>query len=207
MTATSERPRSTPPAEVTGPAVRGSAFIEPVRHVKAAIGVDGLTRVARDGGPAVADALATPLRKLGWYSYGTYVDFLQAIDRRLGKGDLAYGRTLGEAAGRRDLGTVFRIYAALASPERLIRGCAKVWESYYREAGSMEATAWAPEETVLVVRDFRAMHPVHCRLMEGWMIATMENIGYVVEPGSRETKCMSRGHDVHEFTARWRKAK
>jgi hypothetical protein len=190
---------------MTDAAVRGSAFIEPVRHVKAALGVEGLQRIARDAGPEVSAALSVPLRKIGWYPYATFVDFLRAIDRAMGKGDFAYGHTLGVAAGKRDLGTVFRIYAALASPERLIRGCAKVWEGYYRDAGTMRATSWTPESTVLVIEGFPEMHPIHCRLMEGWMIATMENIGYLVQPGSRETQCVSRGGTCHEFTATWRK--
>ena len=188
---------------MTAPAVRGSAFIGPLRHLKAAVGPEGVAGVVRDAGPVAADALAAPVRKLGWYPYATYVELLLAIDRRLGKGDFEHGRVLGVEAGRQDLGTVFKIFAALASAERLIRGCTRVWDAYYRDAGTMEATAWSPEGTILVIRDFPAMHPVHCRLMEGWMISTMENIGYRVLSGSRETECTSRGGTLHRFEARW----
>lgn len=154
-------------------------------------------------GSAGRAALGQPIRKLAWYPYRAYVDFLEAIDRRLGHGDTAYGRELGMMAGERDLGTIFRIYVALASPERLIRSCTRVWEGYYRNAGRMEAVAWEPQETLLRIYDFPAMAPIHCRLMEGWMLKTMATIGCKVLPGAKETACCSAGDEHHEFLARW----
>ncbi len=185
--------------------VRGSAFLGPLQHVRERIGGDGLQDVVAQAGPGVHEVFAHPIRKLTYYPYGSYIDFLCGIDRRLGKSNFTYGRVLGEEAGRRDLGTIFRVFAALSSPERLIRSSTRVWSDYYRNAGRMAAEAWEPERTVLRIYDFPAMHPVHCRLMEGWMIATMETIGFDVDPDSRETACAARGGPFHEFSATWTK--
>lgn len=187
------------------PEVRGSAFLGPLRHVRDRIGDEGLRKLIERSGPGVHDVFASPIRKLTYYPYTAYVDFLCSIDRRLGKSNFGYGRVLGDEAGRRDLGTIFKVFVALASPERLIRSSTRVWGDYYRNAGRMTAEAWEPERTVLRIYDFPAMHPVHCRLMEGWMIATMETIGFAVSPDSRETACAARGGPYHEFFATWSK--
>lgn len=196
---------ATEEAVVGEPEVRGSAFLEPLRHLRERVGDDGLREVVRDSGPGVAQVFANPIRKLSYYRYADYIDFLCGIDRRLGKSDFAYGRLLGEEAGRRDLGTILKVFVALASAERLIRSSARVWSTYYKNAGRMAAEAWEPEHTVLRIYDFPEMHPVHCRMMEGWMIATMRTIGFEVSERSRETACTARGGPFHEFTATWTK--
>ena len=69
----------------------------------------------------------------------------------------------------------------------------------------MTATSWSPERTVLRIDGFPGMHPAHCRLMEGWMIAAMRIIGAIVGPGAAETSCCSRGDEAHEFSCSWRR--
>jgi hypothetical protein len=80
-----------------------------------------------------------------------------------------------------------------------------VWPSYYRNAGRMEAITWSPDDTTLRIFDFPLMHPAHCRLMEGWMISTMKQIGVRVNDGAAETECPSRGGRWHEFRCTWRR--
>jgi hypothetical protein len=122
----------------------------------------------------------------------------------LAKPGEAFFHQVGASAGDRDLGTMFKVYVALASPERLIRSCTRVWSSYYRNAGTMRAIVWEPDDTRLRVEGFRAMAPAHCELMMGWMIATMKRIGFIVNEGARETACVSRGAPYHEFACTWR---
>jgi hypothetical protein len=173
--------------------------------VRERIGRNGLNELIARSGSHCREVLSSPIRKLAWYPYKAYVEMLEAIDRKLGRGDTHYGRELGSAAGDRDLGTIFRIYVALASPERLIRSCTRVWEGYYRNAGRMVAEAWEPDHTQLRIYDFPQMAPIHCRLLEGWMIKTMATIGFQVLPGASETACCTSGGDFHEFTAQWTK--
>jgi len=187
------------------PQVRGVAFLEAIRHVREKGGDAELAAIVADAGAPAQRVLAEKVRKVAWYGYDAYAGFLEAIDRRYGKGDGAYGRTIGTLAGKRDLGTVLKIYVAVASPERLIRGSAKIWEGYYKNAGNMWAVAWTSDRTVLRVDGFPEMARVHCRLMEGWMIATMESIGCAVDPGGRETACVHDGAAYHEFSATWRR--
>lgn len=176
----------------------------------------GLLGFAKDegGASAINDVLAalpkessaifdTRIQALRYYPYPVYIDLLGVLERRFKKGDERFFRRLGATAGRRDLGTMFKIYVALASPERLIRSCSKVWASYYKNAGAMDATAWDETDTRLRIIGFREMHPAHCELMEGWMIATMDQIGVKVSDDARETACTNRGAPFHEFACTW----
>jgi hypothetical protein len=186
------------------PEASGRAFLGLIRHIKDAHGPDVLREIVNEASAETRAVFATPIKVMGWYPYPALVGFLGAAERRLGKGQ-PYCRELGAVAGRRDLGTIFRIYRALASPEHLIRACHKVWPSYYRNAGEMVAVSWSPDDTLLRILDFPKMHPHHCRLMEGWMAATMENIGVRIGPGARETECPCRGGRYHEFRCTWSK--
>jgi len=185
------------------PQASGRAFLGLIRYVKEHHGADEVRRVAEAAPVETRAALAEPIAIDSWYPYAAYVGLLRALDRALGQGDGAYCRLLGSVAGQRDAGTIFRVYIAVASAERLIRSCERIWPTYYRNAGRMVATAWSPDDTVLRIDDFPSMDPLHCRLMEGWMIATMDSIGYRVNDDARESRCPSRGDAYHEFRCSW----
>jgi predicted hydrocarbon binding protein len=182
--------------------VSGRAFLGLIRHVKAKKGPDYLDQILQDAGKAAQQVFSERIRVTAWFPYPSYVDSLCAIDRKLGIGDNSYGRDLGREAAKHDIESVWRVYQALASPERLIRSCEKVWVAYHRNAGRMEAIEWSPESTITRIYEFPQMHPVHCRLMEGWMSAALESIGFQVAR-MEETMCMSRGDPHHEFFCTW----
>jgi hypothetical protein len=189
-----------------GAEASGRAFLGIVKYVKNTRGPDALTAVVAAGNDASRAAFARPIRVMNWYPYSAFVGFLNGLERNLGKaGQHSFCRELGDVAGVRDLGTVLRVYRTLSSPERLIRACDKVWSSYYRNAGRMEAVTWEPSDTTLRIYDFAEMDPSHCRLMEGWMIATMRSIGFCVNNDAFERKCMSTGDPYHEFHCTWQK--
>lgn len=190
-----------------GPEVSGRAFLGIIRHIKETHGTEALQRAVNGSGEETARIFQNRILHAHWYPYSTYSAFLSSLAREFGEGDPDYGRKLGANSGVRDVNTVFRVYLALASPERLIRGCTKVWASYYRNAGTMEAISWAPTGTTLRITGFPEMARLHCELMEGWMIATMDALGLVVSADGRETRCTSRGDPFHEFSCTWTRRK
>jgi hypothetical protein len=80
-----------------------------------------------------------------------------------------------------------------------------VWSSYYKNAGTMTAIEWEPNATRLRIENFPEMDRAHCELMEGWMIATMDQIGVVVRSDAREIACQRDGAPYHKFTCTWYK--
>lgn len=190
---------------MSSPQVSGRAFLGLIRHVRERHGADALGTAVKSMRPSTREALSKRVLHAHWYAYDAYAGFLVGLESSFGHGAKDFARTLGLVTGQFDLNTVFRVYVALASTERLIRGCTKVWASYYQHAGEMTAISSAPEDTCLRITGFPEMLPQHCRLMEGWMIAAMSSIGVEVSADARETKCASRGDPFHEFRCTWRK--
>lgn len=186
------------------PQASGRALLGLLSFAKEHGGRSAIDEVTRSLGAASREVLSRRVQALGYYPYETYIELLHALKRRFGRPSEAFYRRVGASAGERDLGTMFKIYVALASPERLIRSCTRVWSSYYRNAGSMSAISWEQRDTRLRIEGFTAMDRAHCELMEGWMLATMKQIGVVIGPNARETTCPALGGEYHEFACTWR---
>ncbi len=184
--------------------VSGRALLGLLAFVKERGGKQSVAEIVGKLNEPARAAFAERIQPLRWYPYATYVELLYVLKMRFGKPNEAFFRRLGATAGDRDLGTMFKVYAAIASPERLIRSCSRVWSSYYRGAGTMTAVAWDENDTRLRIEGFPDMDRAHCELMEGWMIGTMDRIGVIVSSDARETACASRGDAHHEFACTWR---
>lgn len=185
--------------------VSGRAFLGLIRHLRDTYGKEQLEKITELAGAETARVLSQRVSKLGWYPYVAFTQFLAGAEQVLPRTTTGASFDLGTVAGKQDLGTVLKIYVALSSAERLIRSCKLVWPGYYRNAGRMEAVEWEPESTVLRIYDFPEMHRLHGRLMEGWMISTMESLGLRVDPGACQILFMGDGAPHHEFRCSWRR--
>ena len=186
------------------PTARGMALLGPLKQLRAQFGAEAVAAALPGWGPELAAACASRVNKTDWYPYVAFVQLLEGAEREFGTGDLSLVSTLGEAAARTDLsGGAFSILRVLASPRHLISSCERVWPRYYDRAGRMIAIAREPEETVLRILDFPSMARAHCRMMEGWMISAMAQLGAKVLPGGRETQCVRDGGPYHEFRCQW----
>jgi len=183
--------------------VIGAAFLGVAKYVKNERGEDFLNKVIQDAGATTGEVFVKRIVTVGLYPYKAYIDFLKSLDRHLGRGDLSYCRKLGEIAARRDFEIIYSMYKKTGEAESLIRDCGLIWKSYYRNAGRMEAVAWAPDNTLMRIHDFPEMDSAHCRLIEGWMTGALRVIDVKMPEEFREIKCMSRGGPYHEFAARW----
>lgn len=181
----------------------GRAFLGVISIVKQRFGTDALATILANTDDATRRTFSAPFVGRRWYPYPAYAALLRGIEKTYGKNDGKLARELGLAAGVRDLGSIFKLYVMMSSAERLIRSCEKIWPVYYRNAGKMQALAWAPERTVLRITDFKHMDPLHCELMAGWMISTMAQIGCRVNDDGHESACMSKGAAYHEFVSSW----
>jgi hypothetical protein len=189
----------------TAALANGRAFLGLISHVRYQHGDDAFDAALHAMPPVTQEVFRKRIMHSRTYPYAAYAGFLQGLESSFGRGNPGYCKSLGLHSGKRDINTVFKIYLAIASTERLIRSCTKVWASYYENAGAMEAVAWTPADTTLRITGFPQMVPQHCRLMEGWMIATMNALGADVSEDAAETACCSRGDAVHEFRCKWTK--
>jgi hypothetical protein len=181
----------------------GRAFLGLTRYVRDKYGSGAFAQAVAQMAPETQAVFSNRVARSSWYPYQAFAGFLEGLANVFGGGLASYCRELGTASGKRDINTIFRVYLAVSSPERLIRSCTKVWAGYYRNAGRMEAVSWEPSDTSLRISGFEGMTRYHCKLMEGWMIATMAELGAKVAADARETACCSRGDAFHEFRCSW----
>jgi hypothetical protein len=182
---------------------RGMAFLGVLGELRRIAGAERVTAALPKWGDAVAQVTAKRVQRNEWYPYPAFAQLLAGADRDLGQNDGALCHRLGFAAAKHDLGGAFAVLKLLASPQHLIGSCERVWPRYYRDAGRMEAVSTLPTRTILRIHAFPEMAQHHCRMMEGWMISAMEELGANVLPGGRESACMSTGAPFHEFSCTW----
>ncbi|MCP6717938.1 MAG: hypothetical protein KJI70_00110 [Patescibacteria group bacterium] len=78
----------------------------------------------------------------------------------------------------------------------------EMWRKYYT-VGDLKVTELNEKEkyTVVEVKDFK-MHEHHCRMLEGYFASVIK---MVVKENTicKETKCIFKGDDYHEFLIKW----
>ncbi len=189
--------------------VAGWLLLGVFRFIKDGYGEETLTSLIASTSRSTQEICSEKIRVLGWYPYACYVELLSAMEQRLGRGDGSLCQRLGEAGGSLALEHMFKIYCKFGDPERLIRAGMKIWDRYYQNAGRLETVSWLPENTVWRVYDFPDMNRFNCRSLAGWLGGAMSKLAsdgddFVVEVPPKETKCVSDGHDYHEFFCKWR---
>lgn len=182
--------------------MNGRAYLGVIRFLDERGARSRLPELLAESSPHLQGVFSSRLSKLAWYPYTTFAELLERLEEGLESTDGGVARELGTSAGKVDLGSMFRVYRAIASSERLIRGCSKVWPRYYAGAGTMAAESWEPEDTRVRIYDFPEMHVLHCKLMEGWMVSTMRVLGFMCTD-ARQTAFMGKGDAYHEFACRW----
>lgn len=182
----------------------GKAFLGLIRFIKDNGGEDLLKQIVKEAGPTTEKTFEKRIMVSSWYPYPAFTNFMDAIAKKVGRGEYQYCRKIGAIAGTRDLGTIFKIYKRIASAERLIKACRTIWADYYKNAGEMAAIKWSPDNTVLQITNFPEMTKNHCDLMLGWMARTMEELDFEILH-CEERFCMSSGDSHHEFFYQWQK--
>ena len=186
------------------PTAMGTAFLGLFKFIKkrpdSAAVLEGInSRLS----PESAEVLANKVIAIGEYPYSAFVEFIRACDEEMGEGDLELCRRLGDFSARLDVQSIYKRYAGEGKTEQLFRDSGLIWKSYYRNCGSMKTEMKPPDRAVITIRDFDTMDPAHCMLMEGWMDRALRETGVRVKEPVRETLCVSRGDDVHQFECRW----
>ncbi len=139
--------------------------------------------------------------KSAWYPYRMFIELIEAIDRRFGKGDGSLIPTLGGEVARADLKTVYKVFFKLASPNFIVEKATQVWSRYY-DSGSLVTRQNDPGHVIIEMRDFVQPHRAHCLSVLGWMRETLRMSG-ASDCEVVHTTCRTRGQAICEFEAHW----
>ena len=91
----------------------------------------------------------------------------------------------------------------LFSLKAIIKHAPKIWSRYYSE-GKLEVGAMSEEEKkiVFIVKGFK-VHRYHCFHVAGFLQSTLKMALGGAPVKIKETKCMCKGDEHHEFEASW----
>ncbi len=139
-------------------------------------------------------------KALEWCPIGLRVLSLLAIKEVFNWDDTDV-RAMGYAAPTNSF--VARLFMkALGSAKLAISRTPIYWASHY-DVGKVEVEFHNEERLVsLLIKDFR-VHPVLCKLVEGYMERAIQFALPSQKVTVSETKCIFRGDAYHQYDARW----
>ena len=135
-----------------------------------------LTRVIAACSPAVRERLATG-NALHWHPVTELDEFLNALDRLVGRGDGKIAEAAGAAAARVNLGRMgVRVAFFLGRPEFLMRRVAGVWRQY-NDAGEMRVLEFANGRMLTELAETRSPSWAFCASITGWLLEAALSAG------------------------------
>ncbi len=183
-------------AKVKGAAIRGV-----LKYVKSSGLTGGIGSVVAALPVEARTAFEAPILVSHWYPYQAFAALLEELDRRFEhEKDLFH--QYGRWSARQDAGTIFRLVSVFASVERLLPMSTLFW-SRHCDSGRFETTQVQKGGGVGLLRGFPEIHPLHCRLLTGWIEGMVTVVG-AGEVHVQHTRCVHRGDELCEFTGTWR---
>lgn len=155
--------------------------------------LDALAKNDRD----VAESAVT----VGWYDLGVYDRVHETIDRVLGKGNFSLMRPLGYFCAERDLTTVHRIFARLATTTYLLTKYGEYWRRY-QDTGIWNVERQSERCVRATLAQWGSTSEASCVRLAGYIEGFLETVGAKGAKVER-TKCRSRGNDVCEYMSTW----
>ena len=191
-------------AQIKGFALRGL-----LKQIKGAGLPGGIPALLQKLPPGEAATFARPIGNGAWYPYAAFAALLRAMEQTMGKGDSAFMASIGYRSGREDSGTVFKVIAAIASAETILKRGAIFWGQYcdtgtFIMENVVTATAATPGAGRAMLKNFPAVDPAHCALITGWIRGIGEAAG-AKNVAALQTRCVHRGDPWCEYEAKWTK--
>jgi uncharacterized protein (TIGR02265 family) len=140
--------------------------------------------------------------KSAWYPFRMFVELIEAIDRKFGKGDGSLIEDLGAEVARTDLKTVYKVFYRIASPNFVVSKATQVWSRYY-DSGELTVLQNDPGKVRIELRSFASPNKTHCQSVTGWMRETLHMSG-AQECQVTHPRCRTRGDAICEYVATWK---
>jgi hypothetical protein len=166
-------------------------------------------RFGAEGKAKVIAALDPDSRKIAerlvlsseWVPFRTQVALYEAIDRTLGRGDLALCWEIGRFTSEHEMNTVNLIFLKLGKLEHWFRAASLMWGRYYSE-GSLEVEEFTKGKGTILIKNFNPLSHAFCRDFSGWLQRTVELSG-LAKVTIKHPRCVLSGGDVCAFEGSW----
>lgn len=181
--------------------VRGMSLKDDTAYVIAKKGETALKKVEEELEKVGCPINYKKIRSLDFYPVGWRAISLLAMKKVFGWGDEEF-RELGWFAPGNSL--IVRVYSKFFhSVERVASVAPQIYDEYFT-IGKFVIPDYSVEKKYAIaeLKDLD-LHPVFCRLMEGYLASIIKMVVKAKEVKCRETKCTFRGQDRHQFKVTW----
>jgi hypothetical protein len=161
----------------------------------------GIERLMQGVAPTITEAhFASNIIHGSWYPYEAFAALLEAYSEVPGFASPNAFVNLGKRMAERDISSLLKVYATVASPLRLAEVPQKVWAQRFRNAGTGR-TEKGESNFRFTITGFPGIHRLHCELLTGYGLNT----------GLRKSKsfatvhdrCVHKGDSVCSFLSTW----
>lgn len=142
------------------------------------------------------------IKSLGFYPIGWRAISLLVI-KKVFSWDDEDMRKLGRFAT--SVSFIIRLYMKFFySIETIVNKAPKIWSEYFTK-GELAISDYNKKEkyAIIEIRNF-ALHPIYCRVLEGYFENLIKMITKTKEAKCQEKKCTFRGQDCHQFKIIWK---
>ena len=181
---------------------RGIHFKNDADYVSVKKGKKDLKKVEEELERVGCPLKYSEVETLGFYPIGWRALSLLAIKKVFNWGDEEF-RELG--AFTTGVSLVVRIYMKFfGSLELLLKKSPQIYNEYFTE-GELHISDYDMEKGYAVV-GLRGLdlHPIYCRVLEGYLEKFAKMVLKSGNTKCRETKCTFKGDDYHQFKIKWK---
>jgi len=164
-------------------------------------GSEGFNEVLQAMQEQDREIISQIILSISWQPEKSFMNFLKAVTKTLGKNNLEICRNVGYYAAQEGIPKLYRIFISFGNPGFVIENCSRFWK-HIHSFGSFEATLTNETSAVAKLYTYKDLPKVHCYYMLGYIQATLELSG-AKNVSVHEAKCTSRNSEYCEFFAKW----
>jgi len=181
---------------------RGMSLKDDAVYVLSKKGEVGLKKVEEELEKVGCPIKYEKIRSLEYYPIGWRAISLLALKKTFGWGDEEFRELGGFAPGN---SIIVRVYTKFFHSIRKVAKVApRIFEEYFT-VGELVVPDY-DEEKKYAITEVKGLnlHPVFCRLLEGYLASVVNMVVKSEEVRGRETKCTFAGQDCHRFEVTWK---
>jgi predicted hydrocarbon binding protein len=148
----------------------------------------------------VSSRLAAPILATGTIPVAVLNQITAAAAGVKGEAPRQFARRAGRAAASEAFNGVYRVFALVLTPERLLEKAARIWGSLYNR-GELAIERGSDRSANIKLMDFPS-EEIGCARITGWIERMVELTG-VKNPRVVQTRCFAKGAPACEWDVTW----
>jgi hypothetical protein len=171
--------------------VKAQGLLNAAKWIEEEYGATALTDVIRACPEPVRERYVSAIA-INWHPMSELIEFLEAAEKILGRGDGKIAEQIGAAGARANMkGVIIRFAFYVAKPEYLLQRVARLWHQFNDE-GEMALLEVTDKLVRVEVAGISTPHWLFCCVLTGWCREVAAAVD-MANPHARHVECIARG--------------